>query len=129
MDTKSKLLNLRISETEFEAIKELAAERDMTISEYIRYMATIFIPFDINRDFLHNPIHKKQLEKDLEKISENLEKSKRVIELLQRSVYSTALKLESQFKKIRIEAAQELEKDIDRIDLLVKKDKVETEKL
>jgi predicted DNA binding CopG/RHH family protein len=31
MDTKSKLLNLRISETEFEAIKELAAERDMTI--------------------------------------------------------------------------------------------------
>jgi G:T-mismatch repair DNA endonuclease (very short patch repair protein) len=129
MDTKSKLLNLRISETEFEAIKELAAERDMTISEYIRYMATIFIPFDINRDFLHNPIHKKQLEKDLEKISENLEKSKRVIELLQRSVYSTALKLESQFKKIRIEAAQELEKDIDRIDLLVKKDKVEIEKL
>jgi G:T-mismatch repair DNA endonuclease (very short patch repair protein) len=129
MDTKSKLLNLRISETEFEAIKELAAERDMTISEYIRYMATIFIPFDINRDFLHNPIHKKQLEKDLEKISENLEKSKRVIELLQRSVYSTALKLESQFKKIRIEAAQELEKDIDRIDLLVKKDRVETEKL
>lgn len=128
MDTKSKLLNLRISETEYEAIKELAAERGMTISEYIRYMATIFIPFDINRDFLHNPIHKKQLEKDLEKISGNLEKSKRVIELLQRSVYSTALKIESQFKKIRIEAAQELEKDIDRIDLLVKNDEVEATK-
>ena len=120
MDTKNKLLNLRISETEYEAIRELANERDMTVSQYIRYMATIFLHFDLNRDFLHTPSYKKRLEKDLEKISANLDKSKRVIELLQRSVYSTALKLESQFKKIRIEAAQELEKDLERIDYLVK---------
>ena len=120
MDTKNKLLNLRISEAEYEAIRELANERDMTVSQYIRYMATIFLPFDLNRDFLHTPSYKKRLEKDLEKISANLDKSKRVIELLQRSVYSTALKLESQFKKIRIEAAQELEKDLERIDYLVK---------
>ena len=120
MDAKNKLLNLRISEAEYEAIRELANERDMTVSQYIRYMATIFLPFDLNRDFLHTPSYKKRLEKDLEKISANLDKSKRVIELLQRSVYSTALKLESQFKKIRIEAAQELEKDLERIDYLVK---------
>lgn len=120
MDPKSKLLNLRISESEYEAIKELASEREMTVSQYIRYMATIFLPFDLNRDFLHTPSYKKNLEKDLEKISTNLDKSKRVIELLQRSVYSTALKLESQFKKMRIEAAQELEKDLERIDYLVK---------
>ncbi|MBN1409037.1 MAG: hypothetical protein JW956_14655 [Calditrichaceae bacterium] len=120
MDTKSKLLNLRISESEYEAIKELANEREMTVSQYIRYMATIFLPFDLNRDFLHTPSYKKRLEKDLDKISASLDKSKRTIELLQRSVYSTALKLESQFKKLRIEAAQELEKDLERIDYLVK---------
>jgi len=127
MDTKSKLLNLRISESEYEAIRELAVEREMTVSQYIRYMATIFIPFNLNREFLHTPGYKKRLEKDLEKISENLDKSKRVIELLQRSVYSTALKLESQFKKIRIEAAQELEKDLDRIDYLVKSEETNKE--
>jgi len=125
MDPKSKLLNLRISESEYEAIKELASERNMTVSEYVRYMSTIFLPFDINRDFLHNPIHKKRLEKDLELISKNLEKSKRIIELLQRSVNSTALKIESQLKKIRIEAAQELEKDIERIDYLVKTESIQ----
>ena len=126
MDTKSKLLNLRISELEYEAIRELAAEREMTVSQYIRYMATIFLPFDLNRDFLHTPSYKKQLEKDLEKISASLDKSKRIIELLQRSVYSTALKLESQFKKTRIEAAQELEKDLERIDYLVKNEESES---
>lgn len=126
MDTKSKLLNLRISEAEYEAIRELAAEREMSVSHYIRYMATIFLPFDLNRDFLHTPSYKKRLENDLEKISSNLDKSKRIIELLQRSVYSTALKLESQFKKIRIEAAQELEKDLERIDYLVKNEESET---
>ena len=68
MDTKNKLLNLRISESEYEAIRQLAAEREMTVSEYIRYMTTIFLPFDLNRDFLHTPSYKKRLEKDLEKI-------------------------------------------------------------
>jgi len=126
MDTKSKLLNLRISESEYEAIRELANERAMTVSQYIRYMATIFLPFDLNRDFLHTPSYKKRLEKDLEKISASLDKSKRVIELLQRSVYSTALKLESQFKKTRIEAAQELEKDLERIDYLVKSEETKS---
>ena len=66
------------------------------------------------------------LEKDLEKISTSLDKSKRMIELLQRSVYSTALKLESQFKKSRIEAAQELEKDLERIEYLVKNENDES---
>lgn len=127
MNTKSKLLNLRISESEYEAIRELALEREMTVSQYIRYMATIFIPFDLNRDFLHTTSYKKRLEKDLEKISASLDRSKRVIELLQRSVYSTALKLESQFKKIRIEAAQELEKDLERIDYLVQSDQANSE--
>lgn len=127
MDTKSKLLNLRISESEYEAIKDLANEREMTVSEYIRYMATIFLPFDLNQDFLHTPTYKKRLEKDLEKISVSLDRSKRVIELLQRSVYSTALKLESQFKKLRIEAAQELEKDLERIDYLVKTEETKIE--
>ena len=127
MDTKSKLLNLRISESEYEAIKALASEREMTVSQYIRYMATIFLPFDLNRDFLHTPSYKKRLEKDLEKIPASLDRSKRVIELLQRSVYSTALKLESQFKKLRIEAAQELEKDLERIDYLVKPEDTQTE--
>ena len=127
MGAKSKLLNIRISESEYDAIRELASEREMTVSEYLRYMATIFIPFDLNRDFLHTPSYKKRLEKDLDKISASLDKSKRVIELLQRSVYSTALKLESQFKKMRIEAAQELEKDFERIDYLVQSNEASAE--
>ena len=126
MDTKNKLLNLRISESEFEAIRELATEREMSVSQYIRYMATIFLPFDLNRDFIQTPEYKKRLESDLQKISASLDKSKRIIELLQRSVYSTALKLESQFKKIRIEAAQELEKDLKRIDYLVANEESES---
>jgi hypothetical protein len=126
MSTKSKLLNLRISESEYEAIRELAAEHEMSVSEYIRFMATIFLPFSLNRDFLHTPSYKKKLEKDLEKISASLDRSKRMIELLQRSIYSTALKLESQFKKTRIEAAQELEKDLERIEYLVKSNDTES---
>ena len=120
MDSGKKSIHLKVSASQYEAIKTLAAEHNMSISGYLRYMATILAPYEFDRHFLHDPAHKQQLEKDLDEMARNLEKTKRIIELIQRSVYSTALKVESQLKKTRMEAAQELEKDLERIEYLVR---------
>ena len=122
MDKKSKLINLRISPQEFQQIKKLADDRGMTVSVYMRYMATLLSDSHYDFSDITGVKAKKQLERDLTVMAKNLEKQRRHIDMLLSSINSTALKLESQFKRYRIEMAGELDKDFKRIDLLLDSD-------
>lgn len=119
MKTKSKLINIRISPEEYEEIKRLAESHGMSLSHYIRYMATFFLSNQLDLNDLTSELSKKQLEKDLASLAKQLEKQRRYIDMLLRSVNSTALKLESQIKKLRIESTRELHKDVQRINYLM----------
>ncbi|HGY54552.1 MAG TPA: hypothetical protein ENK44_02510 [Caldithrix abyssi] len=119
MDKKSKLINIRISPQEYEKIKAAASQLDMSVSQYIRYMATVLTDLPVDFSEMNESLSKHRLENDLQRITQNLERRRQQIDMLLRSVNSAALKLESQFKKFRMETAQELHKDFERIHLLV----------
>ncbi|HID39664.1 MAG TPA: hypothetical protein EYP36_09150 [Calditrichaeota bacterium] len=126
MDKKSKLINIRISPVEYEKIKASASKLDMSVSQYIRYMATVLTDLPVDFSEMNESMSKQRLENDLQRITHNLELRRQQIDMLLRSVKSAALKLESQFKKYRMEASQELNRDFERIRLLVdKKDEAE----
>ena len=119
MKVKTKLINIRISPEEYEEIKKLADAHGMSLSLYVRYMATIFLSNHQDINELTAGLSKNQLESDLSALTRNLEKQRRYIDMLIRSVNSTALKLESQIKKLRIESTRELHKDVQRINYLM----------
>ena len=121
MDKKSKLINIRISPQEYEKIKVSAGKLDMSVSQYIRYMATVLTDLPVDFSDMNESLSKQRLESDLQRITHNLELRRRQIDMLLRSVKSAALKLESQFKKYRMETSQELSRDFERIRLLVDK--------
>ncbi len=121
MDKKSKLINIRISPQEYEKIKISAGKLDMSVSQYIRYMATVLTDLPVDFSDMNESLSKQRLENDLMRIMHNLERRKQQIDMLLRSVKSAAIKLESQFKKYRLETSQELNRDFERIRLLVEK--------
>ena len=121
MDKKSKLINIRISPQEYEKIKVSASKLDMSVSQYIRYMATVLTDLPVDFSDMDESLSKQRLESDLQRITHNLELRRQQIDMLLRSVKSAALKLESQFKKYRLETSQELSRDFERIRLLVDK--------
>ena len=122
MDKKTKLINIRIAPEEYSQIKSLADEREMTVSQYVRYMATIFIMKDINPEIEKKGFTATQFENDLKRMAKNLDQQKRYIELLQRSLNSISWRLESQFRKLRAETEQELKQDVNRIKIMMEED-------
>ena len=122
MDKKTKLINIRIAPEEYAQIKSLADEREMTVSQYVRYMATIFIVKDINPEIEKKGFTPTQFENDLKKMSKTLNQQKRYIELMQRSLNSISWRLESQFRKLRTETEHELKQDVNRIKILMEED-------
>lgn len=122
MDKKTKLINIRIAPEEYAQIKSLADEREMTISQYVRYMATIFVVKDINPEIEKKGFTPTQFENDLKKMSKTLNQQKRYIELMQRSLNSISWRLESQFRKLRTETEHELKQDVNRIKILMEED-------
>ena len=122
MDKKTKLINIRIAPEEYLQIKSLADEREMTISQYVRYMATIFIMKDINPEIEKKGFSANQFENDLKRMAKNLDQQKRYIELMQRSLNSISWRLESQFRKLRVETEQELKQDVNRIKILMEEE-------
>ncbi len=128
MKTKSKLINIRISPEEYEEIKKLADDHGMSVSLYVRYMATFFMSNQLDLNELTSELTKNQLEKDLAGLTKQLEKQRRYIDMLLRSVNSTALKLESQIKKLKIESTRELHKDVQRINYLMETENQEKSK-
>ena len=122
MDKKTKLINIRIAPEEYAQIKSLAAERQMTISQYVRYMATIFLMKDINPEIERKGFSATQFENDLKRMAKTLDQQKKYIELMQRSLNSISWRLESQFRKLRTETEQELKQDVNRIKILMEEE-------
>ena len=122
MDKKTKLINIRIAPEEYAQIKSLADEREMTVSQYVRYMATIFLMKDINPEIEKKGFSANQFENDLKRMAKTLDQQKRYIELMQRSLNSISWRLESQFRKLRVETEQELKQDVNRIKILMEED-------
>jgi hypothetical protein len=122
VDKKTKLINIRISPEEYSQIKSLADERQMTISQYVRYMATIFLMKDINPEIEKKGFSATQFENDLKRMAKTLDQQKRYIELMQRSLNSISWRLESQFRKLRTETEQELKHDVNRIKILMEEE-------
>jgi len=122
VDKKTKLINIRIAPEEYSQIKSLADEREMTVSQYVRYMATIFIMKDINPEIERKGFTATQFENDLKRMAKNLDQQKRYIELMQRSLNSISWRLESQFRKLRVETEQELKQDVNRIKIMMEED-------
>jgi hypothetical protein len=122
VDKKTKLINIRIAPEEYSQIKSLADEREMTISQYVRYMATIFIMKDISPEIEKKGFSANQFENDLKRMAKNLDQQKRYIELMQRSLNSISWRLESQFRKLRVETEQELKQDVNRIKILMEEE-------
>ncbi len=127
MDKKTKLINIRIAPEEYAQIKSLAAEREMTISQYVRYMATIFLMKDINPEIERKGFSATQFENDLKRMAKTLDQQKKYIELMQRSLNSISWRLESQFRKLRTETEQELKQDVNRIKILMEEELDSTE--
>jgi len=122
LDKKTKLINIRIAPEEYSQIKSLADERKMTISQYVRYMATIFLVKDINPEIEKKGFTPTQFENDLKKMAKTLNQQKRYIELMQRSLNSISWRLESQFRKLRTETEHELKQDVNRIKILMEEE-------
>ena len=119
MDKKTKLINIRMSPEEFSSIKELADERKMSVSQYVRYMATIFLVKDLNIEISKNGFSAQKFENDLKQMAKSLDQQKRYIEMMQRSLNTITWRLESQFRKLRVETEDELKKDMSRIKILM----------
>ena len=94
----------------------------MTISQYVRYMATIFLVKDINPEIEKKGFTPTQFENDLKKMAKTLDQQKRYIELMQRSLNSISWRLESQFTKLRTETEHELKQDVNRIKILMEEE-------
>jgi hypothetical protein len=73
LSKKSKLINIRISPEEYKQVKSLADEREMTISQYVRYMATIFLIKDIDPEIHKKGFSAQQFENDLKRMSKTLD--------------------------------------------------------
>ena len=117
--TQTKRISFEVSAPIYKEIEELARQHNMPVHKFAEYMTRMFnlsvedlAPLDISRA-------KNNLERDLKIMSVNLEKQQHLLELVLRSIYSSLMRLESQFKQQRIEAADELEKDFERITLFV----------
>lgn len=119
MDLKEKSITFQISDEAYKQLYNLAKTSELSLPEFIKSFALLFID---NKSFLkHFSIEdsKNYFEDDLQKMAKQLENKRQFIDLILRSIYSTQLRLEVQFKKYRKEAEKELNKDIDRITLMV----------
>lgn len=118
MEKKSKRVKIDFTEEAYVEISKLADQRNMSVPDFIKYISLILAPTRFHLNKFKDTISKNTIEEDLEKISQSLKQQKRSIELLQSSIYSAALTLESQIKKLKTETARELKKDIERIEYL-----------
>ncbi|RMH64857.1 MAG: hypothetical protein D6677_03710 [Calditrichaeota bacterium] len=117
--THTKRIAFEVSDSVYKEIEQLAAKHNMPIHTFAEYMTRMFNLSVKDVAPLNLPEAKHTLETDLKSMAHNIEKQQHQLELVLRSIYSTLMRLESQFKQQRLEAANELEKDIERIALFV----------
>ncbi len=128
MDKKTKLINIRIAPEEFAQIKNLADEKEMTVSEYVRYMATIFSIKDLKIEIAKRGFSAQQFENDLQQMANSLKQQKKYIEMMERSLNTLTWRMEGQLRQLRAETDIELQKDFERIRILVDSNNIEEEK-
>jgi hypothetical protein len=119
MTFKEKSITFRVTDDEYAQLSALAKTHKKSLPTFVKSLAVLFTDNKELFRSLENPAIKKGLEDDLQSMAEQLQQQQKFIELLLRSIYSTQLRLEGQFKKYRKEAAKELEKDFGRISLMV----------
>lgn len=91
----------------------------MEPEDFLKSLVSLFTDNKSLQETVASTDAKNNLEEKLDYISKLLIQKQHFIDLFLRSIYSTQLRLEGQFKKYRIEAAKELEKDFDRISIIV----------
>ncbi len=128
MDKKTKLINIRIAPEEFAQIKNLADEKEMTVSQYVRYMATIFSIKDLKIEIAKRGFSAQQFENDLQQMANSLKQQKKYIEMMERSLNTLTWRMEGQLRQLRAETDIELQKDFERIRILVDSNNIEEEK-
>lgn len=119
MTKKKHTIKFDVQDEAYHALEKMALAHGMDVNAYSEYMARLltYSIKDIVQLDLTNA--KTRVEADLKELSVDLENERRHINLLLRSINNTLLRLEGQFKKQRIEAAREIEKDFERISYLV----------
>ncbi len=119
MTQKLHKIKFDVPDEAYRALEQLALAHGMDVNAYSEYMTRLltYSIKDIVQLDLANA--KTRVEADLKELSVDLENERRHINLLLRSINNTLLRLEGQFKKQRIEAAREIEKDFERISYLV----------
>lgn len=119
MPDYKKIISVSVTDDEYAQLKALAKTHQMEPDDFIKSLSLLFIDNKSLYESISNIEAKKNLEDELLKVSNQLEKKQRFIDLLLRSIYSTQMRLEGQFKKYRLEASKELEKDFERISIIV----------
>ena len=119
MSENTNKISIVVSSDEYNQLKALAQLQNMDLNNFIRSFLLVFIDDKDILGSISGIEAKIKLEDELQKIAQKLEKKQRFTDLLLRSIYSTQLRLEGQFKKYRLEASKELEKDFERISMLV----------
>jgi len=119
MAFKEKSITIRVTEDEFIQLEVLAKAHGMSLQDFVSSMSKLLTDDKALLDKISDTDVKNNLEEELTTIAESLEQKKHYLELLLRSIYSTQLRLEGQFKKYRKDASKELEKDFSRISLMI----------
>ncbi|KAA3610026.1 MAG: hypothetical protein D8M58_07695 [Calditrichaeota bacterium] len=119
MAFKEKSITFRVTDDEYAQLSALAKTHKKSLPDFIKSISLLFTDNKEIFGQLDNPDVKNKLENDLESMADKLQNQQKFVELLLRSIISTQLRLEGQFKKQRKEAAKELEKDFGRISLMV----------
>jgi len=119
MTRKQHSIKFDVPDKTYHSLEKLALAHGMDVVSYAKYM-TLLLTFSIediaNLDLINA---KTRVEIDLKDIAFRLENQRRHTNLIMRSINNTLLRLEGQFKKQRMEAAAEIEKDFERIAYLI----------
>ena len=119
MSDNKKNVAVSLTQDEFDQLKKLSATHNMEPEDFLKSLVSLFTDNKSLQETVASTDAKNNLEEKLDYISKLLIQKQHFIDLFLRSIYSTQLRLEGQFKKYRIEAAKELEKDFDRISIIV----------
>ncbi len=119
MTQKKHTIQFDVADSVYRELEQLALAHGMDVEAYAEFMTRLltFSINDITKLDLTNA--KSRVEIDLKQMALDLENQRRHINLVMRSINNTLLRLEGQFKKQRMEAAREIEKDFERISYLV----------
>jgi len=117
MAQNEKNISINISKKQYAQLNAFANALNIETDVFIKKMALLFTDSEIP---VSDSEGRNDLEKNMELMANQLQKNQKFNDLLLRSIYSTQLRLEGQIKKYKKEASKELDKDFERISLIIK---------